>query len=114
MWTIAMAALMLPLAIVARVLLDAGASRLIAFLCGAAASMAAFLGMGMLAVFIAEKTGVGMIPSNRDDPGLYGVLIALVLCTVAVMPSPGLRVRSSDNARLSFPRVVADFASGGN
>lgn len=81
MWTIAMAALMLPLAIVARVLLDAGASRLIAFLCGAAASMAAFLGMGMLAVFIAEKTGVGMIPSNRDDPGLYGVLIALVLCT---------------------------------
>ncbi|MFC4353176.1 hypothetical protein ACFOW6_16625 [Fodinicurvata halophila] len=76
-WVVAMACLTLPLAAVSGALVDVGAGASIAFLSGAIASMAAFLGIGYLATVAGEKLGVSLFPRTYETSSLRGVLLGI-------------------------------------
>ncbi|MDX0983292.1 hypothetical protein GOL22_14075 [Sinorhizobium medicae] len=75
-----MAFLMLPLAIVASNLLQAGARPPVAFLCGFGASALAIYGGGYLAMLADEKFNYRVIAKETGEMGLYGVLLTFALC----------------------------------
>lgn len=68
------------MAVVASALVQAGVRLPFAFLCGFGASAAAFFGIAHLGVLTEEKFGWRTFPGTKDDPGLYGTSLAVVLC----------------------------------
>lgn len=78
-WTGAMAALMLPLSVVAGTLHQAGMRPPFALLCGFAASTVALWGAGYLMMLIEEKTTFKVIPRDNIDLSLFSLLFCIAL-----------------------------------